>query len=326
LARKGFAVEVLTTDPKGVLPQEEDINNVHVRRFKSWSPGGAYYFSRGLRKWLIEHSDDFDIVHAHGYHSLPALYAAQAKSKNSFVFTPHYHGRGATLFRTFLHVLYKHLGQTMFDKADRIVCVSTYERDLLVRNFSLDMSKLVIIGNGITLPDSNMLTEKRDSNTILYVGRLEKYKGVQFVINALPRLNETIHVEIVGKGPYKEKLVGLCKRLGVMRRVDFCEDLPRDELFRRYARAGLFITLSDSEAFGITVAEALSAGTPCIVAKSSGLNDWIDQRNCFCVDLPINMDKLVHLINRVMGTPIEKMKLLTWDEVVEKLSELYFSL
>jgi len=106
LAQK-FEVSVFTTDPSGKLLKEEMINGVRVKRFRSWAPGEAYYFSAALKKHLAKHSDSFDIVHAHNYGALPALYAAQTKGKNKFVFTPHYIGGGGTFFRNLLHIPYK---------------------------------------------------------------------------------------------------------------------------------------------------------------------------------------------------------------------------
>jgi glycosyltransferase involved in cell wall biosynthesis len=102
LARK-HEVIVCATDSSGKLAREETIGQVKVKRFESWAPGEAYFFSRQLKKYLDENSSGFDVVHAHGYHSFPPLYAAQSKKENKFFFTPHYHGTGHTFLRRFLH-------------------------------------------------------------------------------------------------------------------------------------------------------------------------------------------------------------------------------
>lgn len=49
LVKRGFVVDVLTTDPTGRLPSEEIINNVKVKRFRSWAPNENYHFSRALK-------------------------------------------------------------------------------------------------------------------------------------------------------------------------------------------------------------------------------------------------------------------------------------
>lgn len=72
-------------------------------------------------------------------------------------------------------------------------------------------------------------------------------------------------LEIVGKGSYKPKIVELARKLKVIDRIRFYQDLSRKELIERYAKANVFVLLSRHEAFGIVVAEALAAKTPCIV-------------------------------------------------------------
>jgi glycosyltransferase involved in cell wall biosynthesis len=327
LAEK-FEVSVFATDPTGKLPKEELVNNVKVIRFKSWAPCEAYYFSTTLKKHLTKHSDSFDIVHAHNYGALPALYAAQTKGKNKLVFTPHYHGTGHTFIRALLHKPYKFLGKTIFEKADKIVCVSNYEKGLIINNFKVDEEKIVVIPNGVNLEEFRGLkrTKKKNYKTILCVGRLEEYKGIQYLIKVLPLLEGDVVLEIVGKGPYKEKLVKLARKLNVTERVKFFQDLPRNKLLQRYANADVFILLSKHEAYGLSVAEALCAGIPCIVANTSALTEWVDSENCFGIDYPIDLDALADLIMKVIGKGVCKSAVLDWNEAANRLTKLYVEL
>jgi len=325
LAKK-FDVSVFTTDPSGKLPRQEVINGVKVRRFKSWAPNEAYFFSNELKKCLMKNSDSFDIVHAHSYHAFPALYAAQAKGVNKLIFTPHYHGTGHSLFRSLLHIPYKFFfGKKIFEKADKVICVSNYEKDLVMQRFKIDEEKVVVIPNGINLEEFKNLKKKRkcgDCKTILYVGRLEKYKGVQYLIKALPELDNVV-LEIVGKGPYKQSLVRLTRKLGLENKVRFYQDLAKEELLQKYVDADLFVLLSEHEAFGISVAEALASRTPCIVANTSALMEWVDNENCFGINYPIDLDELVELIKRVINIRVKDLRLPTWDEVNNKIYEVY---
>jgi len=325
LAKK-YDVSVFTTDPSGKLRKEEVINGVKIKRFNSWAPNEAYYFSRELKEHLMKNSDSFDIVHAHSYHAFPSLYAAQAKNRNKLVFTPHYHGTGHTFFRSLLHIPYKFLGKKIFERADKIICVSNFERSLVLRNFKVDEKKVVVVPNSLNLEEFRGL-KKRVGNfrTILYVGRLERYKGVHYLIEALPKLDDDIVLEIVGKGPFKEHLVKLAKERKVENRVRFFQDLPRSQLLQKYANAHLFVLLSEHEAYGICVAEALASGTPCIVSNTSALQEWVDNENCFGVNYPINLDELVNVVNDVIGKNVVGLKLLDWDEITEKLVRLYNS-
>lgn len=322
---KEFDVEVLATDPTGKLPKIEKVEHFIVRRFKSFAPGEAYYFSPELYRYLKRKSLEYDIIHAHNYHAFPALFAALTKKENKLVFTPHYHASGHSFFRNLLHKPYKLIGRRIFEKADAIICVSNYEKSLVLRNFKMNEDKIHVIPNGINVDDFKDIKKIRNNNLkkILYVGRIEKYKGLDYAVKALKLLPKNFVLDVVGKGSYKQKIIKLAKDLGVINRINFYRDLTREELVRKYAEADLLVLLSKHEAYGIVVAEALTARTPCIVANTSTLSDWIDSKNVFGVDYPINVKELADLIKRVVKARVEDVKLLKWDEVVEKLVVIY---
>ncbi len=324
---KDFEVEVLTTDPSGKLPKFEEIDGITVRRFKSFAPQEAYYFSLDLYRYLKRNSEKYDIIHAHNYHAFPA-FLAYLNRRNRFVFTPHYHAHGHTFFRNILHKPYKMVGKRMFEKADAVICVSNYEKNLILKNFNIDVSKIYLIPNGVNLEEfkvaKRIKREKdRSFKKILYVGRIEKYKGLDYVVKALKYLDNFI-LEIVGKGSYKPKIIELARDLDVLNRIRFYQDLSREELVRRYAEADVLVLLSRHEAFGMVVAEALASGTPCIVSNTSALIEWVDNRNVFGIDYPIDVPKLAKLIEEVSRVEVRGIKLYTWDDVVKRLIEVYY--
>jgi glycosyltransferase involved in cell wall biosynthesis len=163
--------------------------------------------------------------------------------------------------------------------------------------------------------------------TILYVGRLEEYKGVQYIIQSLPELPE-FQLRIVGKGPYEEELRSLAKNLGVEKRVEWLKDLSRKELLECYAKADVFLMLSSHEAYGITVAEALAAGTPCIVAKGSALEEFVDGRNCIGIENEISKENVIRALKEIKKkerkeySGIEK-NIMDWNEVSARIEKQY---
>ena len=320
LAKK-HEVTVFAGDPSGKLPREEKINGVLVRRFKSFSPGNAYHISLGMARELKK--SEFDIVHGHNYHALPLYFSRNAKSKR-FIVNPYYHVYGITPLRDFLIKVYKQFGKVIFEQADRIIALSEYEKHLLLNDFNINDDKISVIPNGVDLAGfGNLGGISRDSKGILCVSRLEEYKEVQHIIKALPLLGEDFHLEIVGKGPYKAKLLALIDKFQLNNRVKFYQDLPRQELYKMYARAGVFVSLSQHEAPCIAVYEALAAKTPCIVANTSALSEWIVNKNYFGVDYPVDNVKLAELITKVIGTEVGDVKLLDWDDVVAETLKVY---
>jgi glycosyltransferase involved in cell wall biosynthesis len=214
----------------------------------------------------------------------------------------------------------------IFDKADRIICVSRYEKARLASGRAgFDERKVVMIPNGIDIEEfktSKAVTPSGDKR-ILYVGRLEKYKGIDWAIRVLPKLPDYIKLDIVGRGPYRKPLAKLVRSLGLQERVTFFEDLERSKLLLKYAEASLLVLLSTHEAFGIVVAEALAAGTPSIVAMGSALEDWVDNESCFGINYPIRIEELAKLIEKVIGKLVSRPTLPTWDDAVEHLIRTY---
>lgn len=326
LVKRGFDLEILTTDPNGTNGKEV-INNLVVRRFKSWAPNESYDFSMPLRAYLRKNESSYDLVHAYSYHSYPALCAARCGPAKRLVFSPVYHGRGHTAFRDLLHYPYKFIGRSIFERSDTVIVLSAFEKNLILANFDIDETKIVIMPNGVTKQEFEGLEKKKGKGlSLLSVCRLEEYKGVQHIIHALTKLEPTTVLSVVGKGPYKEKLISLVKDMNLIDRVTFYENLNRKELIRLYADADVFLLLSKFETFGLAVAEALAARTCCIVASTSALREWVDNVNCFGIEYPIDVEELAAIIEQIRGRQASNAKLRDWDEVAQHLQEAYESL
>ncbi len=319
LAKK-HEVTVFAENYNGKFPYEETINGVLVRRFDAYYPGAAYFLSPGMIKELRKSS--FDIVHGHCYHGLP-LYFSRYADRKRFIVTAHYHGHGHTFFRNILFKLYKPFGSRIFRDAHSVITVSEYEKQLLMRHFKLDESKLHLIPNGVVLDDFADAGKKPKTNTIMYAGRLEKYKGIHYIIQALPLLDDDLCLEIVGWGAYEADLMQLVDEMGLNHRVNFGKFLSRSQLLEKFSQAQVFVLPSQQEAFSIVVAEALASKTPCVVANTSALKEWIDNKNCFGIDYPIDIHRLAELINKARGVKVDDVKLWDWDDVVEALERLY---
>jgi glycosyltransferase involved in cell wall biosynthesis len=96
LAALGHETTVVTGDPKADKPREEEINGVHVIRWPTWAPSGAYYIPRmisQLEKLPTDTTLWADVVHAHNVHSIFTTYATLAlKATAKLVVTPYCHG------------------------------------------------------------------------------------------------------------------------------------------------------------------------------------------------------------------------------------------
>ena len=331
LVKEGHDVTVITTDPTGKLNKRDMINGVKVISFRSFAPGNSYYFAPQIYFYLKKHN--YDIIHAHSYHALPAFFVSLARSGENFIFTPHYHRKGHTTFRSLLHKPYRLFGKIIFSRADSVICVSEYEKKLVESDFKV-AAKTIKIPNGINLNEFENLkqfeinSEEKTGRekTLLYVGRLEEYKGVQHIIQSLPELHDFM-LRVVGTGLYEAELRSMAKNLGVEKRIKWSKDLSREELLKCYANANVFLMLSSHEAYGITVAEALAAGTPCIVTEGSALEEFVDGKNCTGIEMPVTSKKVVKAIRDLnkgkRENKIGSKSLMDWEEVVERTLKIY---
>lgn len=318
LVKLGFEVEVICTDPSGKYPEHEYHNGVSIRRFRSFAPNNAFFLAPQIYFYLKKNI--FDIVHAHNYHAFPALFASLS-AKQRFIFTPHYHGGSHSPMRNLLLKPYQWPGSMIFEKAEKVICVSRYEMKTIKSDFNVTPSKLVHIPNGLDMKEFNNINEiKKDSRIILYAGRLESYKGIQYLIEVLPRL-EGYRLCVIGKGSFERSLHKLAEKLGMNKRIDWLKDVERRELLSHFISADVFVNLSTFEAYGITVAEALACGTPCIVATGGALEEFIDGEGCVGMNYPIDLNALADIIKSRKRIAPREMP--DWDDVTRELIRIY---
>jgi len=118
-----------------------------------------------------------------------------------------------------------------------------------------------------------------DGVVLLYVGRLEKYKGVDLLLDAFVaarRQVPSLHLLLVGDGSLRDELELRAESLAPGR-VTFVGFRQPRELPSFYASADVFCLFSRQEPFGAVLAEALAAGLPVISSRSAGATaDLVD--------------------------------------------------
>jgi glycosyltransferase involved in cell wall biosynthesis len=324
LRSRGLEIEVLTTDPTWRLPAHSVVNGVTVRRFKAMAPADSYYFAPGLYEYLKGASAEYDLVHAHSYHSFPSLFAALAKDTTPLVFTPHYHGTGHTRVRGMAHVPYRRLGRVIFDRSDRIICVSNYELNLLSATFRRARGKASVIPNGVDTGELVKVSRPSvHTGVVVYVGRLERYKRIENIIKAVPLLKEGVRLVIIGVGPDADRLRRVISNLSLGNRVSMIGYLPREELLEQLARADAVISLSRHEAFGVTIAEALHIGIPCVVSGDSALVEFANGENCVAVTDVENPSEVAEAISKAICGGTVQFDFPSWTEVADMTVEVY---
>jgi len=331
LAKK-HDVCVFTTDPSGRLPKEEYINGIKIKRFRSFAPNEAFFISPELYSALKkEHAD---ILHIHSNQSLSSLSAFMGMKKTNIkkcIFTPHYSPKGTTSLRKVLRKVYDKIQNRIFFGADRIVCVSDYEIGLITKELKIPQKKLVEIPNGIDIKKFRNLpkVKKEHDFQILFVGRLEKYKRVQWILHAVKGLinkfpDKDIHFVVVGKGPYKNDLLSLCKEFGLENYVTFKECLPYGELLKEFSKCDVFVLPSAFEIFGIVVLEALAFNKPIIVSNDGALPELFGKYGFVINSIKQLERSLTILIRNTNRAKVDfDIKNYTWDSIASEILKMY---
>lgn len=169
-------------------------------------------------------------------------------------------------------------------EVDRIVVWTEHEREALCRLYDAEFSNVAIIPPGV---DTNRfkpmeiglcreLLGVNGNRVVLYVGRLERLKGLDILLRTLASLEEADDVRLIVVGGSEgslelQRLRRLAKELGIARRVDFLGSVDRDRLPVYYGSADVCVLPSYYESFGLAALEAAACGKPVVASKVGGL-------------------------------------------------------
>jgi glycosyltransferase involved in cell wall biosynthesis len=329
LLKKGheYTIVALSTDH---TRKDEMKNGFHVIRLPKtdfWIGGE----SLSIVPFLIKNLKNYDCVHIHSYYSSWSLIASlvcRLYHKPS-IFIPYYHGVEGPkkgLFRI-VYRIFSVLGQSSFRWADRTICVSDHEKSLVEEAVVLPEEKLMVVPVGVDriIASGAAGIARHPEISMLYVGNLLEYKGVQYAIESIRILKERYgrdaRLTIVGDGEYRASLEALAAKTGSTDSVYFYSHLARAELDAKYRASDILVLLSNSESYGLVVAEALAMGKPCIVADTTALSEFTREPGCFGIRYPPDPAGLARLIIRIHDDGVKvgplSDKVRTWEKVAE---------
>jgi glycogen(starch) synthase len=340
LSRKGHEVTVLQTNPMN-LPAEEIADGFQIIRIKSRLGEFIHNLSPEIYLYLRRNFSRLnpDIVHVHGYGTLLhcELMHFLKNKQRPIVFSPHYGTESHDTYsgKYLWGIFNMFIGKRSFDVADKIICASRFESENIQAVFRVANKKIDIIPHGVDhFETSRPGKHNNDCISLVYYGWLIELKGVQYILKALHELEKRFHkhakLDVIGEGRYKPSLCQMAAELDVEPLISWHPFLFGEELYSRIRTADLCLLLSRSENYGISVAEVLAAGIPCIVANRTALTEFVDEPGCFGIDYPPNAVKLAELIIRIKDShpsvgPLSD-RISTWDRVVERYERVYETL
>ncbi|HUG90197.1 MAG TPA: glycosyltransferase, partial [Planctomycetaceae bacterium] len=161
---------------------------------------------------------------------------------------------------------------------------SEHERRALVQLYGADAENVLIIPPGVDVRKFRPLDREssraslglQGGRILLYVGRLERLKGVDILFRAVAALDDTSDVRVIVVGgsansPELARLRRVAHGLGIDGRVMFMGSLPQDQLPQYYSAADICVLPSFYESFGLAALEAAACGIPVVASRVGGL-------------------------------------------------------
>jgi glycosyltransferase involved in cell wall biosynthesis len=357
LVRRGHEVTVFTTDGYDLtsrLHVEENpmwIDGIKVFHFRNYCYTLVRYritTALGMIPALSKSARCFDLVHLHEYRSSEAIIVRHFATKFRIPYVLQPHGQFPITQRQQLQHLKKIFdkiwGKSILRDAARLIAVSESEIEQF-KKMGVPSEESALIPNGIDLDKFNDLPQYgkfrtehglRDKPIILFLGRLDKRKRIDFLIDAFNALVKEIdNVVLVIAGPdggNKTELIKLVDSYGISDKVKFTGYV--NSTIEAYRDADLLVSPGFFEVFGLVPFEAILCNTPVIVTDDCGCGEWIKELDCGHLVRFGDVRGLKELMKSVLEDPSEikrKTKIgkgyiedrLNWRAIASTFEQLY---
>jgi len=208
-----------------------------------------------------------------------------------------------------LRTLYRHA---------RFVTVSNSSAEAIASH-GIDPERIAISYNGV---ESGAFGpgERAPEPTLVYLGRLKRYKRIEVLLTALESLPGAV-LDIVGEGDHRDALEAEIEVRGLSDRVRLHGHVDEPTKLALLQRAWVHVTASPREGWGLNVMEAAACGTATVGVAEGGLNESIlhGQTGLLArdVDELVSMTQLVlddaQVREQLGRAALERARSLTWD-------------
>jgi glycosyltransferase involved in cell wall biosynthesis len=171
---------------------------------------------------------------------------------------------------------HRRLATFVFRRADLLVANSRHTATLLEENYGIARSAVVVWSPGIEPHFLSPRPEiRRRERSVLYVGRLDRNKGIEVLLEAVAGLAiPPSSLRIVGSGPERDKLEALATRLDVT--AEFTGPLSPEHVSDEMATAAVLVVPSTGpEGLGLVALEGMASGALVIATDTGGLTESV---------------------------------------------------
>ncbi len=315
----------------------------------NYSPSAkSYTFKGGYGSQLIEEvfryaevaseiavTRQFDVIHAHDWMTYPAGIAAKRLSGKPLIVHVH-----ATEFdragKTGSEMVYT-IEREGLDEADKIVAVSQWTKQVLVKEYSIDPDRIEVVHNGVVPEKLSLeIPQHLGSHVVTFLGRITYQKGPEYFVDAAEKVLRVFpdaHFIMAGSGDFLPQIIEKVARMRLSSRFHFTGFLKKKEINQVLASTSVYVMPSVSEPFGITPLEAIQHQVPIIISNQSGVSEvmhhalkvdfWDVDALSQAICSVLKYESLSDELKRNAGKAIENI---TWEKAAQRLKKLYHEL
>ncbi len=304
LVSLGVEVHVITCEHPGAAA-EEVADGIHLYRVTPLGPGNDFiHWVQLLNEAMLDRADTLIpkllamdaesplILHAHDW--LTHFAAASLKHKYHLPLTATIHateyGRNSGIKGPTQEYI-NSVEWQLQNEAWRVIVCTEFMKLECEHALHTPWGKMDVVPNGVEAakfqlpaftPEEKAAFRARyaapEEKIIFFVGRMVREKGVQILIEALPKVRWGYHDAklLICGGGQREHLVNLAAYLGMERHVYFAGFVPDEDLMKIYAVSDIACFPSLYEPFGIVALEAMAAGLPVVVSDAGGLPEVVE--------------------------------------------------
>jgi glycosyltransferase involved in cell wall biosynthesis len=143
----------------------------------------------------------------------------------------------------------------------------------------------------------------RTSDRVLFVGRLNAQKGIEYAIRAVAKMHTTARLDVIGAGTLLAESQELARTLGIADRVCFLGEVAQHELAPFYRQAAVLVVPSIGEGLGLVAVEAQLCETPVVAFSSGGITDVIQHGHTGLLVPERDIMALATALEQVLNNP-----------------------
>ncbi|WP_029587074.1 glycosyltransferase [Bradyrhizobium sp. URHD0069] len=179
---------------------------------------------------------------------------------------------------------------------DRIICISSDEQQQAI-NAGIARERLVLVHNGISAdrpsPRTNSIAWTSRKTRVLFIGRLDRQKGYDLLVETARHLSEAVDVQVIGSS-----VIGKREDLELPSNVTLLGWMDRPQIEAHLQAADLVVIPSRWEAFGLVALEAMRAAKPIVAFRVGALPEIVEDGVTGILGSPVSVASLVAAIQR----------------------------